>query len=632
MALIERTLRLQRTILSLTVAGAAVVFWRATYDVFNTVKVTWIVVGVIVLLAIGAVRVNRTRRLTVPRTRLWWALGAFTVLLLLATVTSQTPMRSFVGDPGRHTGAAAYLAYVILMVFAVRLHLRQPANHLAVALVLASVPVAVYALAQAADVGPFDWQAVEGGPQVVSSFGNADFLAAWLGITVPLAVWLVLRPGAAAWSRWAGAAAAALAYVAGLATGSLQGAIVAPSGTAVVLAAWAWTHPGEAVRRWRGPVAVLGAILAVAVATLAVTGAGPFSQIQANLDRSLETRTGKWAAGLDMIADQPLLGVGLDAYGDHFHAYRSQELATESGLRRTVDDPHDVPLAMFTGGGVPLGAAYLAIVVGVALAAWRGLRRTDASDHLLVAAIAGAWLAYQLQSLVSIDVPPVAVLQWVLGGVLVARGSRPDTELVALPGAPPLHIPKGKKPSKARPVPLRRANPVLVTAIGVVGLMALALATWPLRADLAAGRARDLAARGDVDAAVDAYADAASVATWEGQYSAFRASVLAEAGRTDDARIAIDEATAREPRDLANVVNRARLLVAAGRIEDASATYERVLQLDPSTPEIVAEVGRFHLEHGDPDRAVELLAHAVEERPDETSWQALLTQARQAAS
>jgi tetratricopeptide (TPR) repeat protein len=246
--------------------------------------------------------------------------------------------------------------------------------------------------------------------------------------------------------------------------------------------------------------------------------------------------------------------------------------------------------------------------------------------------MAGAWLAYQLQSLVSIDVPPVAVLPWVLGGVLIARGARPDVELVELPGAPPVRTPKGKKASKQRPIPLRRTSPALVTTIVVVGLLAVALATWPLRADLSAGRARDLAARGDTSGAIDAYADAAAVTTWEGQYDAFRASVLAEAGRTGESLEAIEEATAREPRDLANMVNRARLLVAAGRIEDATATYEQVLELDPYTPEIVAEVGRFHLEHGDPDRAVELLEHAVEQRPDEASWQDLLTQAREARS
>lgn len=629
MGSLERTFALQRAVLAATAAGAAIVFWRGTFDVFNTVKFTWVALGTVAIATIGLVRASRARRVALPHTALWWAVGAFVLFLVVATLTSETPMRSFIGDPGRHTATAAYLIYVALLLFSTRLHLRRPAHVLAGSLTVASVPVAVYALAQAVDIGPFDWQAVEGGPQIVSTFGNADFLAAWLGITVPLSLWVALRRRTPAWQRGGASAAAALAFVASLATGSLQGAVIAPIGSALVLATWAWTSASATVARVRRPVAAgVGALVAI-IAILVLTGAGPFGAINDNLNRSIETRTGKWGAAIAMTADDPLTGVGMDAYGDHFHAQRSQQVATESGLRRTVDDPHDVPLAMFSGGGIGLGLSYLAIVVGIGIALVRALRREEGDDRVLIAAIGGAWLAYQVQSLVSIDVPPIAVLPWVLGGVLVARGLDPQVHVVELPGAPPLPEATGKKGRKRRPVPLVRSNPALLAGIGAISLLGVVLATWPLRAELAAGHARDRAAAGDAEAA-DSYERAGRTASWEGQYPAMQASALASGGDLEGALAAIEVALEREPRDLAHTINRARLLTDLDRTDEAAASYDRALVLDPRTPDVLVEVARFELQHGDRTRAVELLERAVEQRPDEEEWRALLEQARSA--
>ena len=49
-----------------------------------------------------------------------------------------------------------------------------------------------------------------------------------------------------------------------------------------------------------------------------------------------------------------------------------------------------------------------------------GLRRTRGEQSLLLAALGGAWIAYHVQSGVSINVPPLLVLHWVVAGMVVA--------------------------------------------------------------------------------------------------------------------------------------------------------------------------------------------------------------------
>ncbi|MBW3578254.1 MAG: O-antigen ligase family protein [Actinobacteria bacterium] len=619
MALIERTLAVQRATVAALLAGSALVFWRASYDVFNTPKATLVVLATIVLLATGGLRLSRTRVLHLPRTRAWAVLAVFAAGLVAATLTGDAPMRATVGEPGRHTGLAMYVVYAVLFAVSLTLFRDRSPDVLIRALVVAAVPVAGYGLLQAAGIEPFEWIAFEAGPQVVSTMGNANFLAAWLGIVAPLAIGGALRtPWPVGW-RAAAAGAAALALVVAAATGSLQGVAVAAVGIGPV----AWIGAGPRLsRRSRWAVAALVIVAAVGVVAAVAAEIGPLETVRSSAALSVSTRAGKWAAAWRMFTDHPVTGVGLAGFGDRFNLYRSAEVAARSGLLRSVDDPHAVPLALLASGGVVLAAGYLAVVGLTAWSLVRGLRTADGDDQLVLAALGGAWLGYQLQSLVSIDVPPLAALHWVLAGVIVGRATRPACWTLTLPGAP---APGRRSQSRLAP-----RSPGMLASITLLAVAAGAIALTPLRADVAAAHAVRLAARGDTQAAFAAYERASQVAWWEGLYPALTGAYLTELGSYDEARQRHEEAAAREPRNLVHRINIARLSAALGEIGRARDAYQTALALDPKTPDVLAEVGEFELQHGNPRRAAELLQRAVDRRPGNRTWQQLLTQAREA--
>ena len=118
-----------------------------------------------------------------------------------------------------------------------------------------------------------------------------------------------------------------------------------------------------------------------------------------------------------------------------------------------------------------LGAVYVAIN---GLAAWcgvRAIRRASGDDRIRLASVVAAWLAFHLQSLVSVDVAGLGVLYWILTGVLLGHGLRGRVRSVALPW-----IPRGRELSRPR--------------IGVfVAVSAVLVALWsgpvlaPFRAD-----------------------------------------------------------------------------------------------------------------------------------------------------
>lgn len=621
MDVVARTLGWQRALLCALLAGAALGFSQATYDVFNTTKATVIMVGAVAILAVGAYRASRTRRVSVVRSPAVVAAAALAVALVVATLGSPLVMASVVGRPGRHTGLAAYLTYLALFAVATKLYRDHPPTALVKTLLGAAVPVSAYGLLQAAGIEPLGWQAVEGGPQVFSTFGNANFLAAFLGIVVPLAAWGVLTSSWTLPWRAACALLGAVAFGATVVSHSQQGPAIALAGTALVGA----VAIGGTPRLSRAAKAALlggGALLALLLLVAVAAGAGPFAAVRAGLADSLGTRTPKWETALAIFRDHPVAGVGLERFADHFFAYRPAALAAETGLRRTTDTPHNIPLDMLVNGGAVLALAYVAFVGLTGWALVAGLRRNQGEDRLLLAGVGGAWLAYQVQSLVSIDVPPVAVLHYVLAGVIVGFGLRPELSTLRLPGAP-----KPAKPAKrARVVP---ANPLVTGAIVVVALVALVVVTTPLRADLVAGRAAR-AATAQPEQAIAGYERAARIAFWEPRYPSLQGGLQRDT--PGDALAAHSVALERDPRGLGHALNVARLHASLGQESQADRAWDRVLEIDPTTPEVLAEAAGYLLGRGEVERAGQLVERAVDVRADDARLWVSLGEVRAAAA
>jgi O-antigen ligase/Flp pilus assembly protein TadD len=633
MDLVGRTLKWQRMAVAAAVILAAVGFWRGAYDVFNTFKATTVALALIALVALSAYRVSRTRRAILPDTLAWWPLGGFAIALVVATLASNRPLFSVVGNPGRHDGLAMYLVYALLFAAAIRLYRDHSPKRLLAAILIGAVPVAGYGLLQAFGTDPFQWNTVEGGPPVFSTFGNADFFSAWLGIIVPLCAWAALTRSLSGTARALSAVLGIVCFVASVESGSLQGPLLAVAGTAVVVGVWLFSTDGAAAR-YRRSLLGAGALLGVVAVGLVGAGIGPLAGVQDSAARSMETRIGKWETALTMFSERPVTGVGLDTFGDWFHRYRPTSLAAESGLERTVDNPHNLFLAMLSNGGLLLAVAYTAVVAVIAWALVRGLRHSSGEQRLLLGGLGGAWLAYQAQSLVSIDVPPLAVMNWVLGGLIVAVGTKPELKVRALPGAPALTSNKpGKRNKHKQPrkkTPVVATNPALVGAIGLLTAAAVWFTVIPLRADVATAEAVQLAANDQTQAAVAAYERASNLAPWESRYPSLLGEYLAEADNEEAALAAHEAALAREPRGLSHAINVGRFAARTDNPERSAKAYQRALEIDPKTPKVLAEVGRSELRRDEPQRAAELLERAVRLKDGRAQWWVALGRARRA--
>jgi O-antigen ligase len=595
----EQHRRVLRGIVALAVLALPVVFLRPAHNPFSVPKglLGWLLAAAALAVTVSAA--GTTRRITVGRRPVLAVLALFAVALMSATVPEASALRAVAGDYTRQAGLLAYACAAVLMgVTAAALRPDRadselvgdhPVAGLLRTLLVAMVPVGGYGALQALGADPLVWSQRAGAPTVISTFGNANFLAGWLAIAGTATLWgAVTRTWGTSWRIGCGVLAL-VAFAVTLATTSAQGPAAWLAGCAV-LAAVRLTDRERPLRprpRRLLPV-VLGASLVAGLAIGVAGGTAVVDDASASVAASYRDRTSLWATAASMGAEHLQSGVGIDAFADHYHRHRPLERAARyDTVRPAGNQAHNVALQLFAGGGAPALLGWLAWVGVVAAIGIRGLGRLAGERRLLLGGVLAAWAAYLTQSMVSIDVPALLGPGWILaGGVLAA--------------APPGRTSTWRLPRLAGPLSVLLAVAVLVAS--------LVPAVRFLRADLALGTAT----RTPVPEVAEAQGNLAlGLASWEPAYPMALGRHVLTLGEDRWAIALFDEALRRNPQLVVAHLDRARVARAIGLTDEAAAGYRRLVELVPTTPGVLEEAAAALEEAGDEGEAAELRDRAA---------------------
>ena len=154
---------------------------------------------------------------------------------------------------------------------------------------------------------------------------------------------------------------------------------------------------------------------------LGLVNSGPLASLL--FQNTLAYRREYWIAGIRMGMEFPLTGVGMDSYGDWYRQLRTAKSTVEPGVQVVTNVAHNVYIDAFANGGFPLLLAYLTISVITMGAIIKVSRQLDRIDPLFVA-LSSTWIAYQLQSLISINQIGLAIWGWALAGMILAFSAR----------------------------------------------------------------------------------------------------------------------------------------------------------------------------------------------------------------
>ena len=336
--------------------------------------------------------------------------SAFFIWILISFFFSKSNLlESSFGVTGRQTGVLTYLAFIVLMISAVVSGGIKFSNSLLIVLLISGYINAGYGLIQSTGVDPFDW--INPYSPVFGLFGNPNFHASFMGITVTAAVATVLGKRASLKIRFIAFFFISLAFYNIFESKSQQGYLVAATGISVVFFLWLRQSRYSILRKIYLPLWIIGG---VGVA-LDILQKAPWPSIL--YKESISFRGDFWRAGWQMSLDNPLFGVGLDGYRDQYRFYRDQ-IAINRDSTAMVDSAHNVFLDILSGAGFPLLIIYLLLILYTLFSAVKVIRRMNNFEPLF-AGIFGCWLAYLAQSLISINQIALATWGWVLMGAII---------------------------------------------------------------------------------------------------------------------------------------------------------------------------------------------------------------------
>jgi len=337
-------------------------------------------------------------------------LGLFLAQLLLALILSPDDFSFHLyGAPGRNTGFLAYLFLAFLLLASASSGSPSVLKKFGLSLVSVGGLLGLYGLGQSQGIEFFDYLNAYGS-DVFGTFGNQNFQSAFMGMVAAVSLTLGIFVQMKLTQR-IGYLAVCIVAILNVYLSSEQGYLNFLAGFLAAVLVYLFSKK-KMILAWTGlAFGGLGGVLVLA----GILNSGPFADLL--YKSSLQARGFYWQAAINMMAERPFFGVGLDGFGNWYRRSRSQT-AVDSNAGLVSDTAHNIPLDIGSGGGIPLLILYL-LILGLAFnAILKVIKRSQDFDPVFASIVAG-WVAYQSQSLISINQLGLGVWGWSLTGLLI---------------------------------------------------------------------------------------------------------------------------------------------------------------------------------------------------------------------
>jgi O-antigen ligase len=333
-------------------------------------------------------------------------------MLLSVLLGANTFERGLYGAFGRNTGLLTYVSLSIFLLAALQLKNLQSFQKIVRFFLAAGVLNVVYCLAAANGYELFAWENPYS--SVLGTFGNPNFIGAFMGmLSSVLFVQLLSCMYSLRKSLIYSSVLLLALYVVAL-SNALQGVLVAGFGISVTLYFYLRSHEKfRILRHYYLASLLLGVILIL----LGIFKQGPLTSVL--YKPSVTFRGEYWKTGFNMWLDNPILGIGVDSYGQFYRTYRSLSSTISPGMEVTTDAAHNVYIDILAGTGILGFVGYGLMNILILASAYRFIKENKRFDPTFYSLLTG-WVTYQLQSIVSINQIGLAIWGWILGGSLLA--------------------------------------------------------------------------------------------------------------------------------------------------------------------------------------------------------------------
>ena len=366
-----------------------------------------------------ALRKRTPKKIETRASRIYLALYILLAISMLASgfLGSQNYIQILFGTTGRNNGLIYYLSALVIVLVILRLMVGvREIEYVHRILIWTSLPFAIYSSMQFLDLDPVAWSNPYS--RVIGTLGNPNFSASALAIFSVFWLYMFFRSSSKNLALKTSMLIASLimAFLS-WSTESLQGLVVIGLGFAFV---------GYIQIRQRSsnnaiPVIFFGVTaLGLVISFASFLGFGPLG----NLLEQYTLKLRGWYAliGLRAMIDSPWTGVGVDSYIHTFRSTRGDEFVSQYGATLANNNAHSTPAQVGATFGVIVFLLYCLIHL---LVLYRAIQivnsRPENQNHLKGIAI--LWILVFLQSVLSIEIIGLGVMNWVLGALILSSQS-----------------------------------------------------------------------------------------------------------------------------------------------------------------------------------------------------------------
>ena len=397
--------RIFRAILFVTTI--AVTPW-ATIDPINLIKLLTLSTGA---LGIGTLILFNFRDHLYRNARAGLVLASLFVaqLILVFFLSSFDKALQFFGTMGRNTGLLFYLALIFVLLGGIIISGTPEYRNSIYVITGVGVASACYGLIQYLDLDPINW-ANKYSP-IIGFLGNPNFQSSLLGLAAIGALVILLDVSLSMLKRIFSAVFTVASLFIAAVSNSQQGLLVFALGFACL----AFFKIKALKNRAITYSFVFSLVSASLVSLIGFFNKGPLSGLL--YQASVTYRGDYWRAGWNMALDNPIFGVGLDAYGDNYRRYRTLEATLRRGPDVISNAAHNVFIDLAANGGFVLLGIYCGFII-LALKKITLYMKSGSRDLYFEGVIA-IWVAFLAQSIISINQIGLAVWGWAFTGLII---------------------------------------------------------------------------------------------------------------------------------------------------------------------------------------------------------------------
>ena len=566
-------------------------------DPFNSPKM-WIIILISAWLTGHIIANNQKSFKNIDLRILTSLLGCFVLFGLVAAITTDISYTAFFGENQRRNGFLTYLALVIFMLASaifIRLEAIKRLNYVAFS---TGLILAIYGLMQISGLDFIKWNNPYNA--VISTVGNPNFAAAVMAMMASIVFGPVLNASFNFYYRIASLFLTGMLLLTIYLSDARQGLISLAIGIGAYIVIWLYAVKSKFRHLFLSSSLTIG--------VFAILGMLQIGPLTAYLYKgSVSVRGYYWRAGIEMFKDQPFFGVGFDRYGAYFKEFREVGYPLTYGFNITSSNAHNVPIQIFSTTGIFTGIAYLAILSFIIWRGIVGIRSKEGNEKLLVASVFSAWLAYQAQSIISIDNIGISIWGWVLGGIVVgvARGSIQEIETVS------------KSPKRvANNVKFNLRQTFISSTAAVIALVAV-IPLYQSEKNMFETRMRFNPSVPESKTALYEYAmKTLKTKPLEPTYKITSGNYLVTSGFTNEGLGILNEVVKSDPRNLDALTALAEFNQQLGNLDQVNTYRLQIAKYDPFNAANYLQLGRNYKSVGDLERMSQMRSKILSFAPN----------------